>query len=100
MKFEVKVGTEFKVSESTDNKPVPVTVHVTVANPESPSNKKHPKWKWVVTALVVVSLFASVPALAYGLATGDYALLKALAGHLNDILAQAAKLAGAALNTK
>jgi hypothetical protein len=100
MKFQVKVGTEFELSESRGSaKSNPVTVHVTVANGDTPE-KKSPKWKWISVAVGTAIVAVSLPALAYGLATGDYSLLKALAGHLNDFLAQAIKLAGTALNTK
>jgi len=72
MKYQVKAGKNFEVEQA-------VVVHIHVHT--SPELKKESfSWKKAVTIFVVTVVFGTiVAAMAYGLLTGDFSLLKAIA---------------------
>lgn len=82
-KYTVKVGHDFEVNE------VEVTVEVTVTPSKGGFSLKAAVVA-VLTAAVVMSLTASI---AYGMATGDYEALKAMADLGKDAVAVVVKAA-------
>jgi hypothetical protein len=85
MKYEVKVGKEF-AGEST------ITVVVELGEP---SKKKEEFSFKKAIVYVVIALFAGVvvSSVAYGIATGDYSMVKGLAETGTKALEAAIKLA-------
>jgi hypothetical protein len=76
-KFEVRVGTEFKSEETIKGRSRPnyVTIIINGKDPEKPS-------RWLLPFIVVAGFvgllltLGAASALAYGMKTGDYTLLK------------------------
>ena len=72
-----------------------VQVHVDASGTEK---KSFPAWKAGATAFVVFCALVVTPAVAYGMATGDFVYLKAVAGYFNDLAAAVVKATISALN--
>lgn len=72
MKYKVKAGENFEVEQT-------VVVHVHV-HTNSQSSEESFSWKKAVTIFVVTAVFGTIiAAVAHGLLTGDFSLLKAIA---------------------
>ena len=89
MKFSVKVGKEFPCYEA-ENSHHPVVVHVTnhltapvAAVSADVAKKRGPNWVLLATAVLTTAI---VPAMLYGVATGDYSTLKSIAEASRDVV--------------
>lgn len=93
-KFEVRVGTEFEIEDSIDGKSRPNHVTVVMVNDkDTEKSSRNPHLLTVAGCLVGLLLtLGTASALAYGMTTGDYSVLKAFPELIQQLLSAAISL--------
>ena len=99
MRYVVKVGEEMDLAEVSAAAGEGVTVQVTVGT-SVPEKKSFSAWRAGAVGFVVFCALVVTPALAYGMATGDFVYLESIAQYFTDLAAAVVKAAVAALDKK
>ena len=99
MRYVVKVGKEFDLAEVPARGDGSINIQVNVGD-KSGVAKSPPAWKIVVFASLAFSILVVIPPAAYGMATGDFSLLEAVAEFCTDLAESVVKFAISVIGKK
>mgnify|MGYP003375749961 CR=1 FL=1 len=99
MRYEVKVGKEFDLADAPAKAGDSFTIEVNV-DTRANEKKGMPAWKTGLIGFAIFCALVVTPPTAYGMATGDFSFLKALAGYFIDLAEAVVKAAISAIENK